>query len=223
MRRRALIRAVLLVAPLALLGGSRRTVFLLRPSPGLRRRVRFSAPNPPPRVQGGGYFLACRAGVAFSLRPFLVSAPSRRPPRLGLAAAAPSARSPSAGALVQPSSFVARAPWFFLLTSPVRERSYGKAGEPWPHRGPVSALLPAEHLPRWVRTPMSADSDRKGLRAGEDARRSSPGANRRASPITAIARRDPSRQHSSRADFPVFSHVKPAGKADRIINVYPTP
>lgn len=140
--------AVLLVAPLPLVGGSRRPVFLLRPSPGLRKSVRFSAPNPPPRVQGGGYFLASRAGVAFSLRPFLVSASSRRPPRFGLAAAAPSARSPSAGALVQLWSFVARAPWFSLPTSPVRERSSGKAGEPWPHRGPVSALLPTEHFPR---------------------------------------------------------------------------
>lgn len=177
--------------PLPLVGRVVESVFLLRPSPGLRKRVRFSAPNPPPRVQGGGYFLACRAGVAFSLRPFLVSAPSRRPPRLGLAAAAPSARSPSAGALVQLWSFVARAPWFLLPTSPVRERPYGKAGEPWPHRGPVYALLPTGHFPRWVRTPMSADSDRKGLRAGEDARRSSPVADRRTSPITAVAQRQP--------------------------------
>ena len=148
MRRRALIMAVLLVAPLALLGGSRRPVFLLRPSPGLRRRFRFSAPNPPPRVQGGGYFLACRAGVAFSLRPFLVSAPSLRPARLGLAAAAPAARSPSAGALVQLWPFVARAPWFLLPTSPVRRRTFRQSGRKVATSRPFLALLPAVHSPR---------------------------------------------------------------------------
>lgn len=138
MRRRALIMAVLLVAPLALLGGSRRPVFLLRPSPGLRKRVRFSAPNPPPRVQGGGYFLACRAGVAFSLRPFLVSAPSLRPARLGLAAAAPAARSPSAGALVRcgRSSLVHRG--FFCL----RHQSGSVPTAKRANRGHIAARFP---------------------------------------------------------------------------------
>lgn len=82
MRRRALIMAVLLVAPLALLGGSRRPVFLLRPSPGLRKRVRVSSPCPPPRVRGGGTFVCVVRGWCSLFVPF--SCPPRPVGRCGL-------------------------------------------------------------------------------------------------------------------------------------------
>ena len=63
MRRRALIMAVLLVAPLAVLGGSRRPVFLLRPSPGLRKSNRVSIPQTPfPAFGEGGFFISSVAG-----------------------------------------------------------------------------------------------------------------------------------------------------------------
>lgn len=88
MRRRALIMAVLLVAPLPLVGGSRRPVFLLRPSPGLRKRVRFPSPKPPSRgrpipagAPGRGLFLmafALPVRVA-SVCPFVGSRSSFRP------------------------------------------------------------------------------------------------------------------------------------------------
>lgn len=86
---------------------------------GLPRRRRWSSR----RRRFFGWCSACRAWLALGGAGGLF-----------LALAAPAARLPTACALVQLWSFVARAPWFPLLTSPVRAPPSTSAPAR-PHRG----------------------------------------------------------------------------------------
>lgn len=67
MRRRALIMAASPRPPLPLVGRVVESVYLLRPSPGLRKWNRVSIPQTPfPAFGEGGFF---KSSVAGSLRP----------------------------------------------------------------------------------------------------------------------------------------------------------
>lgn len=170
MRRRALIMAGLLVAPLPLVGGSRRPVFLLRPSPGLRKSVRFSAPLPPaPRSGRGALFVPC-GGVGCCSVPF--SCPRRPAGRRGLVwlpQLLPPGRRPLAL-----SCSCGRQPLVHRGSLCLRHQSGSVPTAKRANRGHIAARFPPCCLRNtslvWVRAPMSADSDRKGLQAGEDAR-----------------------------------------------------